>query len=155
MTYFKLAFCILFAVIYCDIAYAISIKAAKVDQGKVIIVGRNAARDADILWDGNPVTKSDAFGKFEFTTDSLPGDWVGALSDGKDNENIVIQFCGQMGEKGDKGDVGAKGEKGDKGDVGEKGEKGDKGDMGEQGDKGDAGEPGACKCESTDNKYQE
>ena len=132
----------IFTFIISDLAYAISIKTAKVDQGKIIIVGRNAARDADILWEGDPIAKSDAFGKFEFTVDTLPGDCVGALTDGTEEMNVIIQFCGQMGEKGDKGDRGDKGEKGDKGDKGKKGEKGDRGEIGEKGVKGKKGEKG-------------
>ena len=47
------------------------------------------------------------------------------------------------GDKGDKGDTGAKGEKGDTGAKGDKGEKGDTGAKGEKGDKGDTGATGA------------
>jgi hypothetical protein len=124
MIYSKLALSILLTVIITDFAYAISVRTAKIDQGKVIIVGRNAARDADIHWEGNLVSKSDAFGKFEFTVDSLPRDCVGKLNDSVDEINVVIQFCGKTGEKGDKGDTGEKGEKGEKGDKGDKGDEG-------------------------------
>ena len=150
MFYSKLVLSILLTVMLSDFAYAISVKTAKIDQGKIIIVGRNAARDADIHWQGNQVSKTDAFGKFEFTVDNLPRDCVGKLNDGVDEINVVIQFCGktgdkgdtgEKGDKGDKGDTGVKGDKGNKGDTGEKGDKGDKGDAGEKGDKGDKGEP--------------
>ena len=50
---------------------------------------------------------------------------------------------GDTGAKGDKGDTGAKGEKGDTGAKGDKGEKGDTGAKGDKGEKGDTGATGA------------
>ena len=143
----KIILGILFTVIFTDV-YAITIRTAEIDQGKVVIVGRNAARDADITWDGKLVTKADSFGKFEFTLDFLPDNCAGVLSDGNEKDTIVIKFCGSKGDKGDqgatgdKGDKGDRGSKGDKGDRGAKGNKGDKGDRGPKGEKGDMGPKG-------------
>ena len=145
MYYYKITLGILLTVILTEYTYAITIRTAEIDQGKVVIVGRNAARDVDIFWDGNLVTKADSFGKFEFTLDFLPDDCTGELSGGKEKETIVIKFCGPKGDKGDKGDSGPKGDKGVKGvkgDKGVKGVKGDKGDKGDQGPKGEQGEQG-------------
>jgi len=130
-------------IILSDCAYAISIRTAKIDEGKIIVVGGKAARDSEIHWEGERISKSDGFGRFEFTVDSLPRDCVGRLSDGVDEIDVVIQFCGKTGEKGDKGDRGPEGEKGDKGERGPKGEKGDKGDRGEKGE--------SCECASENN----
>ena len=141
MYFCKIILGILFTVIFTDV-YAITIRTAEIDQGKVVIVGRNAARDADIVWDGNLVTKADSFGKFEFTLDFLPDNCTGVLSDGKDTETVVIKFCGSKGDKGDKGDSGPKGDKGDRGAKGEKGARGAKGAKGDKGDRGDKGEKG-------------
>lgn len=141
MYFCKIFLGILFTIIFTD-AYAITIRTAEIDQGKVVIVGRNAARDADITWDGNLVTKADSFGKFEFKLDFLPDNCTGVLSDGEDKETVVIKFCGSKGDKGDKGDKGERGPKGDKGDRGAKGEKGARGAKGEKGDKGDKGDIG-------------
>jgi Collagen triple helix repeat (20 copies) len=151
MYYYKIAFGILITVILTEYTYALTIRTAEIDQGKVVIVGRNAERDADIVWDGKLVTKADSFGKFEFTLDFLPDNCTGVISDGKENDTVVIKFCGSKGDKGDqgatgdKGDKGDRGSKGDKGDRGAKGNKGDKGDRGPKGDKGEMGlkgEPG-------------
>ena len=62
------------------------------------------------------------------------------ISDIKEDESLKAEL---KGDKGDKGDTGAKGDKGDKGDTGAKGDKGDKGDTGAKGDKGDKGDTGA------------
>ena len=142
MYYYKIALGILITVILTGNAYAITIRTAEIDKGKVVVVGRNAARDADIAWDGNLVTKADAFGKFEFILDFLPDECTGVLSDGKEKETIVIKFCGSKGDKGDSGPKGDKGDRGSKGDKGDKGTKGAKGDKGDQGDRGLKGEKG-------------
>lgn len=144
MSHAKLALSIVLAVLVSDSAHAISIRTAKIDEGQVIVIGSRAARDAEIRWEGASVTKADAFGRFEFTADSLPPDCVGRLSDGSEEMNVVIQFCGKTGPKGDKGDKGDRGEKGERGDRGPQGEKGDRGEKGEKGDKGAKGDP--CEC---------
>jgi hypothetical protein len=139
---YRIAIGILTTVILAGNAYAITIRTAEIDKGKVVIIGRNAARDADIVWDGNLVTKADAFGKFEFTLDYLPDDCSGVLSDGKEKQTVVIKFCGAKGDTGDKGDRGAKGDKGDRGPKGDKGARGAKGDRGVKGDSGPKGDRG-------------
>ena len=53
MRYLRITFVVLFTFILPDYAYAISIRSAMIDQGKVIVIGRDAERDAEILWDGN------------------------------------------------------------------------------------------------------
>ena len=55
------------------------------------------------------------------------------ISDIKEDESLKAEL---KGDKGDKGDTGAKGDKGDKGDTGAKGDKGDKGDTGADGKDG-------------------
>jgi hypothetical protein len=139
---YKIALGILITVILTEYTYALTIRTAEIDQGKVIIVGRNAARDADIVWDGKLVTKADSFGKFEFTLDFLPDNCTGVLSDGNEKDTVVIKYCGSKGDKGDKGDTGDQGAKGDKGDRGAKGDKGNRGDKGDRGTKGDKGDMG-------------
>ena len=79
---------------------------------------------------------------------------VNITEDGKLNITLTngttLNLGTIKGEKGDKGDTGAKGEKGDKGDTGAKGEKGDKGDTGEQGIQGVAGKDGKDGINGTD-----
>ena len=61
-------------------------------------------------------------------------------SDGKTSTTYSYAL---QGEKGDKGDTGAKGEKGDTGATGAQGPQGEKGETGAQGPQGIQGEPGA------------
>ena len=64
-----------------------------------------------------------------------PGESVTVENSGT-KKDMILDFGIPKGEKGDKGDTGAKGEKGDKGDKGETGLKGDKGEKGDTPQKG-------------------
>ena len=118
MRYLRITFVVLFTFILPDYAYAISIRSAIIDQGKVIVIGRGAERDAEILWDGKFITKADGFGRFKFVMDNLPDDCTGVVSDGTTEEKIVIKYCGHKGAKGEMGEKGDRGSKGEKGNPG-------------------------------------
>lgn len=70
---------------------------------------------------------------------------LAALRDGVDGEKGERGEAGAKGEPGERGDNGERGEKGERGEDGAQGEKGDRGEAGqpgERGEKGDRGEPG-------------
>mgnify|MGYP001002538202 CR=1 FL=1 len=102
-------------------------------------------------------------------TTTLPAGHGASVSNSGDETNMVLNFSIPKGDKGDKGDTGAKGETGEtgakgetgaagpqgkqgiqgptgpqgpKGDTGDTGPKGDKGDIGPQGPTGDTGPTG-------------
>ena len=63
-------------------------------------------------------------------------------TDGEKGEKGNDGAKGEKGEKGEKGNDGAKGEKGEKGEKGNDGAKGEKGEKGEKGNDGEKGEKG-------------
>jgi len=76
-------------------AHALALQAviAKIQSGKVQVIGIGAKKKADIIWEGGVVTKSDAGGTFMFKTTNLPSDCVGDLSDGVSTIQVVVAGC--------------------------------------------------------------
>ena len=75
-------------------AYALVVKEAAVVAGSVQVSGSQAARGADISWEGTVVARATKGGNFSFTTDTLPVGCVGTLSDGTTSIQVAISGCG-------------------------------------------------------------
>ena len=72
---------------------AIKIEIAEVQNGFAFIKGNNAARSAQITWDGNAVTTANKNnGGFSFNG-AVPHDCIGELSDGVSTINVQVLDC--------------------------------------------------------------
>ena len=75
-------------------AEALTVKNATVSLGVVSVSGGQAARYAQISWEGTIVTTANKGGGFTFTTAVVPTNCVGTLSDGISHVSVVISGCG-------------------------------------------------------------
>jgi hypothetical protein len=83
----------IFAVFLSSAQAAIKIEIAEVQNGFAFIKGNNAARSAQIIWDGNAVTTANKQnGGFSFTG-AVPHDCIGELSDGVSTINVQVLDC--------------------------------------------------------------
>ena len=76
-------------------AHALALQAliAKIQLGKVQVVGIGAKKKAEVTWEGGVVTQANAGGTFMFNTPVLPSDCVGDLSDGVFTIQVVVAGC--------------------------------------------------------------
>jgi hypothetical protein len=74
-------------------AHALKAIVAMIAGGKVQVIGIGAGKKQPIYWEGTPVTTSDKFGAFYFSTTDLPIDCVGDLSDGVSTIPVVVFGC--------------------------------------------------------------
>ncbi len=77
-------------------AHALRAVLAQIVSGQVQVIGVQAARNANILWEGNIVTRANRGGAFQFSTTELPPTCVGTLSDGVNTIEVVVRFCGTV-----------------------------------------------------------
>lgn len=77
-------------------AHALRAVQAEIISGEVRVIGVQAARNANILWEENIVTRANRGGTFRFSTTDLPSTCVGTLSDGVDTIQVVVRFCGSV-----------------------------------------------------------
>lgn len=72
---------------------AIKIDVAEVQNGFAFVQGNNAARGAQITWEGNAVTTANKNnGGFSFNG-AVPADCIGSLSDGVSTINVQVLNC--------------------------------------------------------------
>ena len=72
---------------------AIKIEVAEVQNGFAFVQGNNAARAAQITWEGNAVTTANKNnGGFSFNG-AVPADCIGSLSDGVSTINVQVLNC--------------------------------------------------------------
>ena len=74
-------------------AHALKAVSAQIISGRLQVIGVQAARNADIIWEGNIVTSANRAGTFRFSTTDLPPTCVGTLSDGFDTLQVAVRFC--------------------------------------------------------------
>lgn len=74
-------------------AHALRAVLAQIISGQVQVVGVEAARNADITWEGDIVTRANRAGTFRFNTTDLPPTCVGTLSDGVNTIQVVVRGC--------------------------------------------------------------
>jgi len=74
-------------------AHALRAVLAQITSEEVQVIGIQAARDANITWEGNIVTSANRAGTFRFSTPDLPPTCVGTLSDGINTIQVVVKFC--------------------------------------------------------------
>jgi len=78
-------------------AHALEVGLARLQDGEVRVMGKGAARDASISWQGVAVTTSTGGGSFNFTTSNVPVTCVGKLSDGVTTMFIAVSGCSASG----------------------------------------------------------
>jgi hypothetical protein len=74
-------------------ADALTVKEASWSGGLVTVSGGQATRSAAISWEGVEITTAGKGGGFSFTTDVVPADCVGTLSDGTSTIDVTITGC--------------------------------------------------------------
>ena len=74
-------------------AHALNVIIARIQSGKVQVVGNKAAKSANISWEGAVVTKSTAGGTYNFNKAAVPPTCVGKLTDGVETLYIPVQNC--------------------------------------------------------------
>jgi hypothetical protein len=78
-------------------AHALEVGLARLQDGEVRVLGKGAAKDASIYWQGVAVTTSTGGGSFNFTTSNIPVTCVGKLSDGVTTLYIAVSGCSASG----------------------------------------------------------
>jgi hypothetical protein len=78
-------------------AHALEVGLARLQDGEVRVMGKDAAKDASIYWQGVAVTTSTGGGSFQFTSSSIPTPCVGKLSDGVTTLFIAVSGCTASG----------------------------------------------------------
>ena len=78
-------------------AHALEVGLARLQDGEVRVMGKDAAKDASIYWQGVAVTTSTGGGSFQFTSSSIPTTCVGKLSDGVTTLFIAVSGCTASG----------------------------------------------------------
>ena len=78
-------------------AHALEVGLARLQDGEVRVMGKGAARDASIYWQGVAVTTSTGGGSFQFTSSNVPTTCVGKLSDGVTTLFIAVSGCTASG----------------------------------------------------------
>ena len=78
-------------------AHALEVGLARLQDGEVRVMGKGAAKDASIYWQGVAVTTSTGGGSFNFTTSNVPVTCVGKLSDGVTTLFIAVSGCSASG----------------------------------------------------------
>jgi len=78
-------------------AHALEVGLARLQDGEVRVMGKGAAKDASISWQGVAVTTSTGGGSFQFTSSSIPTTCVGKLSDGVTTLFIAVSGCTAAG----------------------------------------------------------
>ena len=78
-------------------AHALEVGLARLQDGEVRVMGKDAAKDASIYWQGVAVTTSTGGGSFQFTSSSIPATCVGKLSDGVTTLFIAVSGCSASG----------------------------------------------------------
>ena len=78
-------------------AHALEVGVAKVQDGQVHVIGKAAAKDAPVYWQGVQVTTSTGGGSFNFTSPTIPSTCVGKLSDGVTTLYIAVSGCTASG----------------------------------------------------------
>ena len=78
-------------------ALALEVGLARLQDGEVRVMGKGAAKDASISWQGVVVTTSTGGGSFNFTTSNVPVTCVGKLSDGVTTLFIAVAGCSASG----------------------------------------------------------
>src|SRR5690242_6014531 len=77
-------------------AHALRAVLANIVSGQVQVIGIQAARNANIIWEGNVATQANAGGAFRFSTTEVPPTCVGTLSDGFNTVQVVVRGCEPM-----------------------------------------------------------
>lgn len=90
-------------------SHALTVSTATIKAGAVYVSGSQAAANAQIFWEGEPVGVANRKGAFSFSTLILPPTCIGELSDGVNMIDVVVQYCGPMGEEGPPGPPGPTG----------------------------------------------
>lgn len=78
-------------------AHALEVGMARLQDGEVRVMGKDAPRDASIYWQGVAVTTSTGGGSFAFSSSNIPATCVGKLSDGTTTLYIAVSGCTASG----------------------------------------------------------
>jgi len=78
-------------------AHALEVGLARIQDGEVRVMGKGAAKDASISWQGAAVTTSTGGGSFNFSSSNIPATCVGTLSDGVTTLFIAVSGCTAAG----------------------------------------------------------
>jgi hypothetical protein len=109
----------------------ISISAARIAAGDLIVMGSVDAPDADVTLDELFTEKTDSRGRFVFRIAYHPATCIVELKARAHRRSVVIANCGQMGPRGEPGPVGPRGNPGEPGVPGPLGPMGPPGPPGE------------------------
>jgi len=82
-----------------SVAHAITITRAEVQWGDAVVMGRGAAANETINWEGFDVTTANKRGKFSFVSDVVPLDCEGTLSVTEGTINIELDNCTRDSEE--------------------------------------------------------
>lgn len=82
-----------FLILIVSPAHALRAIVATIALGEVQVIGIQAKKNTNIIWEGNVVTQSNKLGVFLFSTTNLPIDCVGQLSDGVSTISVVVFGC--------------------------------------------------------------
>ena len=74
-------------------AHALRAVLAQIVSGQVQVIGTQAARNANITWEGNNVTQATPGGAFQFNTTDIPPTCIGTLSDGANTIQVTVSGC--------------------------------------------------------------
>jgi WD40 repeat protein len=79
--------------LFSSVAHAITITRAEVQWGDAVVMGRGAAANETINWEGFDVTTANKRGKFSFVSDVVPLGCEGTLSVTESTINIELDNC--------------------------------------------------------------
>ncbi len=80
-------------VLLSPVAHAITITRSEVQWGDAVVMGRDAAANVTILWEGEPVSATNKRGKFSFESDVVPANCEGTLSDTYSTIPVDLDNC--------------------------------------------------------------
>ena len=78
-------------------AQALEVGSARIQDGEVRVMGKDAPRSATIHWQGVAVTTATGGGSFSFSSALIPSTCVGKLSDGVTTLYIAVSGCTAAG----------------------------------------------------------
>ena len=109
----------------------ISISAARIAEGDLIVMGQVDQANAEVTLDDSFSETTDGRGRFTFRVAYHPASCIVVLKAAAKQRNVVVGNCGQMGPRGEPGPVGPRGDRGDPGPSGPMGPTGPEGPPGE------------------------
>jgi len=106
----------------------ISISAARIAEGDLIVMGQVDEPNTEITLDDVFSETTDGRGRFMFRVVYHPASCIVILKAAATQRSVVVGNCGQMGPRGEPGPVGPRGDRGDPGPPGPAGPPGPPGD---------------------------